>query len=959
MGARKMHMRLYALSSVAFLSCLLGLPRAAAQVGTGTINGTVTDADHDVLPAAPVKLEPGDTTVKTNDQGEFAITNVAPGTYTLTVTYVGFSPSETPVTVAAGQVANANPVLQVASQDTQIVVTAGRGYGEAEAVNETLAAENILDILPAPVIRSLPNANIADAVGRLPGVTLERDEGEGKYVQIRGTEPRLSNLTIDGVEIPSQEGGVRQVKLDVVPADLIESVQINKTLRANQDGDAIGGSVNLVTKTAGDRPTFSFYGSGGFTPIIHTVPVGETGVTAGKRFGAEKRLGVILSGSYDYNGRGINDIEPSGVTILPGTTFTPDYGGTEIRLYKYNRNRYGFGGSADYKVGAAGVIYLRGLFSDFKDSGRRWSYILANNDPALGAPGTPSFTTEIRNGHYQTAMALFGGSHVFGKYFLNWGLSASRSRVLNPIKRGESIDTFSSTLPASNCQYDPAATKTLFRPQWTPICYTEAYNPNTMQLTQVEQANHGQSSQLNLQAQVSAGRQYHLGSHSSQFELGFRIRNGHKFDDSYESFYIPNPALGLNLPTSRFLTNFTSGTYYDGSYPYGPLGSWDRIQRYFNANPGKFILDPNNPPNSYGTNPANFDLIERVTAGYLMNTIEFSRFTLVTGVRFEGTQFNTLSVNTTSINPCVGLCVKAAGSYIDVLPSASLRFRIDNHSALRLVYGRGLSRPLPAQLTTAVSEDTSTAPSTFNVGAVLNPEHANNYDLLYERYLTPLGLLQAGFFYKDIADPIVTNVVLATSGPYGGHFVATPANAGSAYITGIELAFQQHFTYLPGLLGGLGVSGNYSYTASGTQKVDPLRTDNPALLRQAPHTWNLSPTYDRGRLSIRVGLAYNGPNIFVYQYHNLGPNPNGDGTIVPAPVPGGVQGPGGDNYLYSHFQVDAQGSYRLGKGWTAIVSALNLNNEVFGFYNGSPQFVVQREYYKPTYSFGFRWDLRD
>jgi TonB-dependent receptor len=393
---------------------------AGAQGSTGTIVGTATDADHDVLPAAPVKLSPGDTSVKTNDQGEFTITNVPPGTYTVTVSYVGFSPSATSVTVTAGQVASVYAVLPVASQDTQIVVTAGRGYGEAEAVNETLAAENILNILPAPLIRSLPNANIADAVGRLPGVTLERDEGEGKYVQIRGTEPRLSNLTIDGVEIPSQEGGVRQVKLDVVPADLIDAVQINKTLQANQDGDAIGGSVNLVTKTAGDRPTFSFYGSGGFTPIIHSVPVGETGVTAGKRFGAQKRLGVILSASYDYNGRGINDIEPSGVTILPGTTFTPDYGGTEIRLYKYNRNRYGFGGSADYKVGAAGVIYLRGLYSDFKDSGRRWSYILVNNDPALGAPGTPSFTTEIRNGHYQTAMALFGGNHVFGKYFLNW-----------------------------------------------------------------------------------------------------------------------------------------------------------------------------------------------------------------------------------------------------------------------------------------------------------------------------------------------------------------------------------------------------------------------------------------------------------------------------------------------------------------------------------------------------------
>jgi TonB-dependent receptor len=284
-----------------------------------------------------------------------------------------------------------------------------------------------------------------------------------------------------------------------------------------------------------------------------------------------------------------------------------------------------------------------------------------------------------------------------------------------------------------------------------------------------------------------------------------------------------------------------------------------------------------------------------------------------------------------------------------------LRYRIDNNSGLRLAYGRGLSRPLPQQLTTAISEDTSTAPSTFNVGAVLKPEHANNYDLLYERYLTPLGLIQAGFFYKSITDPIVTNVVLSTSGPFAGHFVATPTNAGTAYVTGFEFALQQHFTYLPGLLSGLGVSGNYSYTTSGTTKVDQLRTDNPALLRQAPNTWNLSPTYDRRRLSIRVGLAYNGPNIFQYQYHNLVLNP--DGTKSSNPQPDGVKGPSGDNYLYAHFQVDAQGSYYLGKGLTAVVSGLNLNNEVFGFYNGSPQFVVQREYYKPTYTFGFRWDL--
>ena len=929
------------------LITFLGSRPAAAQVGG--ITGTVNDSSGAALPGARVDLEQGPSAVS-DDQGQFTISNIAPGTYTATVNYVGFARSTTTVTVTAGQTARLNMVLNVTSQNDVVIVTAERAHGEAEAINESRTSDNILNVLPAAVISSLPNANIADAVGRLPGVTLERDEGEGKYVQIRGTEPRLSNLTIDGVEIPSPEGGIRQVKLDVVPTEMIEMVQIDKTLQANQDADAIGGSVNLVTKTAGERPTLSVFGSGGFTPIINTVPVTEGGLTAGQRFGPDNRLGVLVSGSYDYNGRGINDIEP-----VPTTDLTPAYTSMDIREYKYNRNRYGLGENVDYKLGESSVVFVRGLFSDFKDSGRRWAYTL--NDINAGGPGTtPGFNTEIRSAHYQVGSVLLGGNHVFSKYYGNWGLAASRSRVFNPINGGESIDTFSYVGPTSQCVNIPSA-KNPHYPQWAPSCYTEAYNPNNFSLSTIEDAAHGQASQLNLQGQVSAGRLYNIGSHAGRFETGFRIRNAHKFDDSFENFYSPTAAVNpTTLTIAAFPTGLTDKNYYGGNYPLGPLASWDKVLQNFHANAGNYFNSGGG--NTYGTNPANFDLVERVTAGYLMNTIDFGRFSLYTGVRFEGTQFHSASVNATTVNPCIGLCVLASGSYIDVLPSASLRVRLDDNSGLRLVYGRGLSRPLPSQLTTAVQTDTSTAPPTYDVGAVLKPEHANNYDLLYERYLTPLGLIQAGFFYKSITDPIVINVTLPSTGPYAGFYVATPANAGTAYITGVEFAFQQHFTYLPSFLSGLGLSANYSYTASGTTKVDAFRTDNPALLRQAPNTWNFSPTYDRKRLSLRLGLAYNGPNIFQYQYHDLQLDPNNPGKIIPNPQPGGVKGPGGDNYLYAHFQVDAQGSYYLGKGLTFIAAGLNLNNDVFGFYNGSPQYVIQREYYKPTYTFGFRWDLQ-
>ena len=215
--------------------------------------------------------------------------------------------------------------LRIPSQNAEVLVAAPRPSAEASAINIQRTADNIVQVLPSEVIRSLPNANMADALGRLPSVTLERDEGEGKYVQIRGTEPRLTNTTIDGINIPSPESGVRQIKFDAIPADIVEAVEINKTLQANMDADGIGGSVNLVTKTAGERPTMTFGEVGGYTPIVNGRGDTEATGTIGQRFGAQKRLGLLIGGSYDWNGRGIDDIEPVSDVDLSSTVFLSAY----------------------------------------------------------------------------------------------------------------------------------------------------------------------------------------------------------------------------------------------------------------------------------------------------------------------------------------------------------------------------------------------------------------------------------------------------------------------------------------------------------------------------------------------------------------------------------------------------------------------------------------------------------
>ncbi|MGD0095137.1 MAG: TonB-dependent receptor [Terracidiphilus sp.] len=937
--------------------CLCAVQHAFCQTARGVIGGSVKDAAGAVLQGAKIETQPQIRPMTTNGLGEFTVTDVTPGTYTVTVSYVGFAPYTASVTVVAGQVARIDAILKVASANDEITVTAERPFGEAEAVNRTLAAENILQVLPANVIVSLPNANIADALGRMASVTIERDEGEGKYVQIRGTEPRLSNTMIDGVTVPSPESGVRQIKLDTIASDLVDSVEINKTLQANIDADGIGGSVNLVTKTAGEVPTATLYGVGGYTPIIGGRTVDQMGGTIGKRFLADKKLGLLIGGTYDFNGRGINDIEPD-PQPNPNGTLTPFYDTMDIRDYVYYRTRWGATATADYKLREGSNISMRGLFSTFRNWGNKWVYTLNDGD-------VPQYSQDWRRPNMSVGSLSLQGKHVFNVSTITWSIAAARSRSLSG--SGSAKYTW---VGDPNISCNNVLGVSVNRPGWSAGCFgTGADNSedsNNYSLKSFAPPTFGQSAQVNLQASGSYSRLYHFGRHFGTFELGAKIRNAHKFDDTYDESFKPN-ATTLVAAHPEWDSSFSDPGYYDKTYGgFGNVTDYSKVRSYVYNNPSAFTMS-----GGPGVNANNYDLVERIPAGYAMNTIELaSRVRMVLGVRFEATHLDTLSFDPNLSPAPTTLTFKAGGDYLDVLPSGSLRFALDKDSDLRLVYGRGLARPDPQDVTAAVGQpDISTTPATVSVGNPnLKAERANNYDILYEHSFSNAGLLQAGYFYKALSDPIVTLQTLTNNYPYNPGsptLVTQPSNAGSAHVQGIELSYQQRMSYLPGVMRGAGISANYSYTTSQATNVDPLRDDSPALLRQAPNSWNISPTFDTKRFSMRIGMTFDDKMIYAYQYEDLAYatdangnpilNPDGSQQTIPAPKLGGVAGPLGDNYLYPHFQFDTQASYNLPKGFQVYAYGLNMNNEVFGFYNGSPQYVVQREYYHPTYAGGIRW----
>ena len=916
----------------------------------GSVSGTIKDSSGAVLPSAQILLQPGSTTVASNAQGDFRIPNVTPGTYTVTVSVVGFANSIATILVHAGENTLANVTMNMSSTNQQVVVTANLD-GDLAAINEQRTSENILNVMTAETIQNLPNQSVATVLGRMPGVTVQINEGEAQYVQIRGTEPRLSNTTVDGVSVPGPDPQVRQVDLWVIPGDLVGAIDINKTLSANQDGDAIGGSVNLHMRQAtSSRPTLNFESLGGWNPIDTGQPWFRDDATFGKRFGSHQRFGAIFSYSYDLNDIGTDDVEPL-PDVNPDGSNAPYFDTIALNEYFYNHTRYGFGGSMDYKVSDNSDLFIHGLFTNFKDYGQKFEYDIGG--------GGVSFHNSLRRPNYQISDLFLGGNHVFAHSYIHYVAAISHSReggaAGNPGADYTPLNA-NPNLPSgglgSTCNYVPGPS--IYRPQFPCAANDPIYDPTQYALQDINLTS-GQASQINLQGSGSIGFNYHLGSHASVFEFGALIRNAHKGQDALSPTY-DNFAVNVTPPLmSQFTTAFTNPSFYGGSYKYGPVVSFEATEKWLAANPGALPLDEGATHSN--SDPANYNLQERITAGYIMNTVDLgSRFHLQTGLRIEATnEANTgylvTTVPSTPTDPSgygSTTPVNGGGSYINALPSVQLHYKIDQNSDLRAVFGMGISRPDPYDLVPYKTLDETKQPNVENIGnPALVAEHADDYDLLYEKFLPSVGMIEAGYFYKHLTQPLfqtestqpnpfpnpVTPTVLLTQWVNGGH----------AYVQGIEFAYQQHLSFLPGVLSHAQIDANMTWTQSRNYDLTG-RTDTPQLVGQAPFSYNITPTYETRRATVSVGISYDGPNIASYQWQT------GD--------PGTVNGPFGDNYYFERTQVDAQASYYLGKGFTMTASEENANNAILGFYNGSKQFMTQREYYKPIYYGGIRWSLR-
>lgn len=376
---------------------ILGAPlatSAAAQQAEGSLHGHVTDSARVGISAAALHVNGTRLGAYTDDDGSYVIDHVTPGAHTLMVRRRGYAADSVVVTVRAGEATTRDIVLRPAVQSLAgVIISASPRLNETteQALEKQRNADNIVTILSGDVIRALPNANAAEAAARIPGISTERDEGEGKFVQIRGTEPRLSNVTVNGVHIPGTQAGSRVAKLDDVPTDLLAAIEVSKTLTADQDADAIGGSVNLVTKTPEGAPRGYLAGQFGQSTLLGRRQ-GQGSAMWGGRFGEQRKLGVLVGGTYDHNNRGINDIELAWGTNDAGTPIPVEW---DQRDYLYDRTRWGANSALDYRFDDGSTMFLRGTWSQLQNFGVVYKYdVAANGDSALASSGATGIGTD-------------------------------------------------------------------------------------------------------------------------------------------------------------------------------------------------------------------------------------------------------------------------------------------------------------------------------------------------------------------------------------------------------------------------------------------------------------------------------------------------------------------------------------------------------------------------------------
>lgn len=928
------------------LSLVLAGSLLVTTASAQTVTGEVTDANNTVVfSGAEVTISELGRSTTTDGRGQFRFANVPAGGYTLVVSYVGAPDKSVSITVTDSGLAMGSVTIGGGGDALEEVIVYGQSAALAGALSQERSAGNLVSVLDTDAMGQFPDQNVAESLRRLSGVMVENDQGEGRYVVVRGMDPDLNATSINGLRATAAEPR-RALQLDVIPSDVLDGLEIHKTLQADMDGDAIGGSINVRTLSAFSRkgPYVKARAEGSYNELRESwnPKVSFAGSNIFELSG-DKRLGVAGAISYHNRELHIDNNEMDDWEEAPnGSWYTEEF---QPRLYTVDRERIGAVLNLDLDVSDSTRLYAYTLYSQFTDHElrNRISYGLDGLDEATVTDSLADYSeVEVERdtkgrftGDGQTAENLsiaLGSETQLDSWLIEARLGYAWAREKTPDQvSGTWVAEFESgdgiiapgdpvlTLDRSNAQ-----TPSIDTNYWAAIQDASLY-----ELDELEHFN-----EVNEDTQTSFSVDFTNETDFGSLKFGAKARWRTKETDEQAEIWSGDGATWFL--DDALLPN--GGSAYNFPTPMDPVPD-NRIERDILNN--QVGIDFEDLDSEIDSSVADFEFDEDIFAAYGMGTWDMDRVTINAGVRIEWTETDNSGnlvafieedqngpgdppEDTVIVTP-----ISAKNSYTDVLPSLSLRFDANEKTVVRASAYRSVVRPRVEEVAFRVEVEDGE-------GALGNPDldpfRAWNLDASIAYYPTELSVISAGIFYKQIEDFIFIQVIDDFD------FLGTTLdeaeialNGEDATALGIELNYQQHFGFLSPPWDGLLLGLNYTYVDSeadtGDRKVD--------MPKQAGSLINALVGYDKGGFDIRVAVKYRDNYI--------------DELVDP----------GVDRYTDTHTQLDVTARYRFSDSWLVYMELMNLNDEPEYYYAGHRRRAYQYDEYGKTYALGFQYNFSE
>jgi len=930
---------------------------ALAHAQQGNIQGVIFDDLGLLVPYASISIEGTNKGGISDSEGKFLIIDVPAGQQSIKVEYLGFKDQIIPVEVVEGETVELKILLESETQQLEGIILTGFGGGQAKALNTQKNKTNITNIISSDQVGKFPDANVGDAMKRIPGITMQVDQGEARNIIVRGLAPQLNSVTLNGSRIPSAEGDNRNIQMDLIPADMIQAIEVNKAVTPDMDGDALGGSVNLVTRSAPEGFRLSATLGSGVSFITNEANYIGSFILGDRS--KNGKFGWMVSASIYDNNFGSDNIEAEwedefefntgvqdadGEDILESVDVNPYTDVTETRTYLIQRVRRSFSANFDYSFNPNNTIYVKTMYNWRDDRENRYVFaqeILDGDDIELGdfdidddgnlvrfpveaARETKGGIDNNRNKNtrledQRMQNYTLGGDHLFGNLKFDWMTSyakASEER-LNERYAQYVFDEDQKYIVRNN-NSNPEF------PIMTPVDEDAANDLSNFLFDEITEENQYTEEEdinvfLNLEGQAdwfNQGDGFWKAGLRGRFKNKFRDNDFFEFPDLEDTF----PSMA-DIPTKDLTDpDFLAGEAYEaGFYPdENWLGALDL--RDGEPVPDEFLR-------------ANYDVTENVYAGYLMASQKVSeKLLILAGIRVENTDIEATGNQIEDEDDLVGE-VTESSNYTNVLPSIHLKYDLNRNTIFRFAWTNTLARPNYEDLVPSVdivNEDREI----YLGNPDLDPTTSMAFDLMAEHYYKNVGILSGGVFYKDIQDFIYTSILEDDA---TGFDVFQPLNGEGATIFGFEVAYQRQFDFLSGFWRNFSLYLNYTFLTSSTNGVnneDGDERDDVDLPGTAPNMFNGSLAYNDNRLNIRFSVNYSDAYI-----DEIG------GRAFE------------DRFYDEQLLMDLNANFAVTPQLRIFLDVNNITNQPLRYFQGVSSRTQQAEYYGVRASLGLKYDL--